>query len=355
MIRKYLGQGRRFVRRFLNVRDHTEAILAQYRSLSERLPQVRIAVAGAGRHARRHLEVLSAMANVDLVGICNRGNSDITALAQQYRVAQTFDDYRIMLDVTRPDGVIVAVSHFETVSVAAECLTRRIPCLIEKPAGFTSDKTARLATLANENHCLNMVGVNRRFLSVLHQGLSAILQEGPLIGIVIEAPEAIRRIRTEGRFDPRLYDLWFVGNSIHCIDLFRCIGGEVDGFCGFKNSWEERNGDSFTAIMRLSSGCLGTFVAHWHAGGSWSIKLYGDGVRVEISLAGNTSGEIYRGKRRFSIPVDPIDRQYKPGLYVQDQTFVKALALGETLPYPASDLNDAVKTMQLIEQIEGGL
>ena len=190
-------------------------------------------------------------------------------------------------------------------------------------------------------------------MSVLHHALTAVLQHGPLTGIVIEAPEAIRRIRAEGRFDSRLYDLWLIGNSIHCIDLFRCLGGEVEDICGFKNCWEERNGDSFAGVMRLSCGCLGTFIAHWHGGGGWNVRLYGDGVRAEISLAGTTSGEIHLGEKSSPLPVDPIDRRYRPGLYVQDQTFVNALALGEALPYPASDLNDAVKTMQLIERIAG--
>src|SRR4030095_14675984 len=110
----------------------------------EGLAPVRIAVAGAGNYARHHLKVLASLADVSLVGISNRGGSDITSVARQYGVNATFTDYEQMLKSTQPDAVFVVVSHFETVRVATSCLERGIPCLIEKPAGFTSAETAGL-------------------------------------------------------------------------------------------------------------------------------------------------------------------------------------------------------------------
>jgi predicted dehydrogenase len=317
------------------------------------LPPVRVAVAGAGRFAHQHLKALASLDNVSLVGISNRGTSDIAPVAREYGVTATFTDYEQMLDTTKPDAVFVVVSHFETVRVASGCLERGIPCLVEKPAGFTSAETAGLARLAFDHRCLNMVGVNRRYFSILHNALTIVLQHGPLFGIVIEAPESIHRRRARPVHDPRLYDLWMVADTIHGIDLFRCLGGEVTEIQTLKQCWTERNGDSFTAILRLSRGCLGTFIAHYHSGGEWSATLYGDGLRVTISLDG-LKGQVYfdTGKS-FPLPVDAADLNYKPGLYAQDRAFIHALASGEGLGYPASDLNDAAKTMRLIEEIGG--
>jgi predicted dehydrogenase len=319
------------------------------------LAPVRIAVAGAGNYARHHLKVLASLTNVTLVGISNRGGSDIMSVARQYGVNATFTDYEQMLKSTQPDAVFVVVSHFETVRVATSCLERGIPCLIEKPAGFTSAETAGLAKLAADHQCLNMVGVNRRYWSIVHNALTLILQHGPLSGVLIDAPEPIRWRRAESAHDPRLYDLWIVASTIHAIDLFRCLGGEVTEVHSLKTSWTETNGDSFTAILRLSRDCLGTFIAHHHSGGEWSVTLYGDGLKVVISLF-NMKGHVYfdRG-RTIPVPVDAVDLNYRAGLHAQDQAFIYALASGGRLTYPASDLEDATKTMRLIEQIGGML
>lgn len=349
-----LGWSQALASRVLNGKQKREAKKEVERriALTQELPPVRIAVVGAGRFAQKHLDVLASFRNVQLVGLANRGGSDLSDMAHRYTIRATFSDYRRMLDETCPEAVFVVVSHFDTVRVAADCLERGTPCLIEKPAGFTSAETAYLARLATENNCLNMVGVNRRYVSVLHNALGSVLQRGPLMGIAIEAPEPIRRQRARAEHDARLYDLWLVANNIHAIDLFRCLGGEVEEMRSLKHSWYERTGDSYTAVMRLTNGCLGTYVSHWHSGGGWILKLYGEGIRAEISLW-NMTGEFHIDTGRFPVPIDPIDLRYKPGLYAQNQAFITALALKERLPYPASDLRDSVKTMRLIEQIAG--
>lgn len=320
-----------------------------------RFSPVRIAVAGAGNYAHHHLKVLASLTDVALVGISNRGGSDLTSVARQYGVNATFSDCEQMLNSTQPDGVFVVVSHFETVRVATSCLERGIPCLIEKPAGFTSAETASLAKLAADHQCLNIVGVNRRYWSIVHNALTVILQHGPLIGILVDAPEPIRRLRAKSDHDSRLYDRWMVANTIHAIDLFRCLGGEVTEVQSLKTSRTETSGDSFTAVLRLSRNCLGTYISHYNSGGEWSVTLYGDGLKAVIWL-GRMKGQVYFDTGT-TVPVymDAVDLNYRWGLYAQDRAFIEALASGEKLTYPASDLEDATKTMRLIEQIGGML
>jgi hypothetical protein len=54
------------------------------------------------------------------------------------------------------------------------------------------------------------------------------------------------------------------------------------------------------------------------------------------------------------LPVDEVDVKFKPGLYAQNRFFLDAVKERKSIAYPASDLADAVKTMQLIEAISGG-
>lgn len=316
-------------------------------------PPVRVALIGAGRIADKHLDTLAAMDNVRIVGICNRGSSDLTPLAQKYAIEQTFSDWQRMLDTVRADAVLVLVSHFQTVTVTAECLQRGLPCLIEKPAGFTSAETAYLADLADANGCLNMVAVNRRYYSAINAALEAVQLCGPVMGVSIDAPEAINKIRATSRHGSELIDRWLVANTIHAIDLLRHIGGDTQEVHAMHHAWRETHGDSFSASLRFVSGALGTFTSHWQSPSTgWKLIIYGDGVLA--SLAPFERGELrYSDGKVKPIPAAPLDTQFKPGFYAQNRAFIDAVAYHEPLAHPVSDLRDAVKTMRLIEQLGG--
>jgi len=315
---------------------------------------LRIAVIGAGRIARQHLRVLVTFEDVEIVGVCNRGGSDLTPLAAQYHIPQTFSDWRRMLEVTAPEAVVIAVSHFETVGVTAGCLSLGLPCLIEKPPGFTVAETASLAELAERQGVINMVALNRRYYSVMDHALAAVREHGPLMGIAIEAPENIRLLRDQAKIDSRVLDRWLVANNIHAVDLFRRIGGEVAEVHAFRQRWHEPTADSFSATIQLSNGVLGTFVAHWQAPGPWRLQLYGEGVRA--CLEPLERGELwFADGTSQTIPIDPVDREFKAGFYTQASAFVDAVIRQSPAPPPASDLADAVKTMELLERIGGTL
>jgi predicted dehydrogenase len=316
-------------------------------------PPVRVAVLGAGKIAEKHLDTLAALDNVQLVGICNRGNSDLTPIAQKYAIQNTFSDWRKMLDTVQPDAAVILVSHFETVNVTAECLRRRIPSLIEKPAGFTSAETAQLADLADEYDCLNMVAVNRRYYSVVNAAIQAVKLHGPVMGVAIDAPEGIRNIRATSRHGAELIDNWLIANTIHAIDLFRHVGGEIDEVYAARHTWHDTKADSFSATLRYESGALGSFMAHWQSPSlGWKMTIYGDGILANLNPF--EKGELRLMDRTAKpIPIAPADNLYKPGFYEQNRAFIDAVAYGERPAPPASDLRDAVKTMQLIEKIGG--
>ena len=311
---------------------------------------VRVAVIGAGRVADQHLDVLRVFDDVEVVAICNRGNSDITPLAKSYGIERTFNNWQQMVDTVKPDAVFILVTPFQTVSVAAGCIQRGIPCLIEKPAGFTPAETAYLAAQAEQHRCLNMVAVNRRYYSAINAAIRAIQLRGPLMGVLVEAPERIRDLRVHSRHSQELLDQWLVANSIHAIDLFRHIGGEVTEVCAMSQAWYEPHADSFSATLRFASGALGTFVAHWQATAGWRLSIYGDGVRAILEPL--ERGELeYADGTVQQLPVDPVDVEFKPGFYAQDRAFIDAVIHNEPLSPPASDLSDTMKTMELIEQI----
>ncbi len=312
--------------------------------------RVRVAVIGAGKIAPQHLDVLRAFDDVTIAGIANRGNSDLTPLAETYGIEATFSDWQLMLDTVQPDAALILVGPLQIAEIAGACLRRGMPSLIEKPVGFSSAETRALADLAEKNDVLNMVAVNRRYYSSINAARRAIRVRGPLMGIQIEAPEAIARIRTNSRHSAGVLDRWLIANSVHAIDLFRHVGGEVAEVQAMIHAWREPHADSFSATLRFESGALGTFIAHWQSIPGWRLSLYGDGVKAVLEPF-ERGVLVYKAGKEQPIPIDPVDQQFKPGFYAQARAFIDALVYDEPLAPPASDLRDAAKTMQLIEQI----
>ena len=329
--------------------------MARGRDAPWRLPpevaQLRVAVVGAGKMARLHLDVLRSVSGVSVVGLCNRTRATGEKLAGEYGVERWFPSAGQMLEEANPDAVIVAVAHASTAEMASLVLAASIPCLIEKPAGYSSDETHQLAELAGENNCLNVVGLNRRYYSTIQQALLEVVHHGPITGILVEAHEAIADYRSRQTFEPWLYDNWIVANTIHAIDLLRMIGGEPSEVSGFRQRLAEARGDNFSTSMRFESGMVGSFVSHWNSARGFGLKIFGHGVTAELFPL--EEGFIsYDTGRRIKLTPTWSDLAFKPGIYAQDTAFLQALCDRRDAPaYPASDLKDHLKTMRLLEQI----
>jgi predicted dehydrogenase len=314
---------------------------------------LRVAVIGAGNIAEKHLEVLNAFSDVELASICSRGHPRIDALADKFGIREKFTDYRKMLDTISPDVVFVLVSAMHIVPVAAECLKRRLPTLLEKPPGLSAHETESLAAIARETNCPNMVGLNRRFYSVIQRAREEILKAGPLVSVLVEGPERLAEVKAVGIHPPEIIDGLLFANSIHCIDLLRYFGGDVQHISATSSQWDEEQKNSFGALLKFQGGAMGHYIAHWMSPASWSVTLYGMGRRVSLNPL-EKALLIDSDRSETLLPVDDVDMKFKPGLYGQNRFFLDAIKERRAIAYPAADLADAVKTMQLIEAIGGG-
>lgn len=313
---------------------------------------LRIAMLGAGKMARRHIETLKSIDGVQLVGVCSRTRMHADALAVEFGIERVFTNAEHMLAESNADAVFVAVSHEATLEMCSLVARSGVPCLLEKPVGFSSDDVRALADLADASSCLNMVGLNRRFFSVVNQALFAVLHHGPVRGVFVEANEPILEYRSRRRFDEWLYDNWMIANSIHGIDLLRMVGGEVASVHSVKRRIKESHGDNFSASMEFESGALGTFVAHWNSARGFGIKIYGCGVTAEL-LPLEHGYLQYDTGRRIKLKPSWADTAFRPGLYAQNTAFLQSVCERASLPFPASNVRDNVRTMTLVEQLRG--
>jgi virulence factor len=314
---------------------------------------LKVGVIGAGFFAEKHLEVLTALDDVQVSALCSSGHPRIHALAERFKIERTFTDLNRMFDQLSLDAVFVLVNVTRMVEVAGACLKRKVPTLLEKPPGLSAAEAKGLRDLAAAHDCLNMVGLNRRFYSVMRQAREAIREVGPLVSVMIEAPERLWEYKASGVHPPEVVNGLLFANGIHSIDLLRYFGGDVKQVHALSGQWDEEQKNSFGALMRFESGAMGQYIANWMSPGGWSVTLYGMNRRVllkplERGVLIDASGA------ETVLPVDEADVRYKPGLYAQDRYFLDCVRERRAVSYPAADLADAVKTMELIEAIAGG-
>jgi len=229
-------------------------------------------------------------------------------------------------------------------NVTSNLIPIGLPLFLEKPPGLVPEQTKILSELAEKHGTKNMVGYNRRYYSIFHEGLKIINQNGGLLGLAVEGHERFWTI--SGRNIPEeIRENWIYGNSTHTIDLLRFFGGETISINVLSKSLKEKNGDQFVASMDFESGALGTYTSHWFSPGGWNVTLYGEGVTVKIKPL-EKGIWIDTDFREHKILPDEVDLQYKAGLYKQTEAFVNMIK-NEKLIWPAMDLAEALKTMDL--------
>ena len=80
--------------------------------------------------------------------------------------------------------------------------------------------------------------------------------------------------------------------------------------------------------------------------------MYGEGVTTVLSPL-EQAVAMDRSRATVALPIDEVDRRFKPGFYRQMKTFVEMVRSGEPARLPAADLADALASMQLAAWLAG--
>jgi predicted dehydrogenase len=317
---------------------------------------LRVAIFGAGKAARFHLDALDLLDGVRVVGACSRSGTSADALLAGRTGAAATTDPAELIDPERVDAAIVAVAHDHTAAIARSLLEAGIAVLVEKPAALTSTEAEELAAIAEATGTLGLVAVNRRYYSVIQQAIALVEQRGPVRGVLVEGHENTDNLLRQGAIGPEDAARWLVLNSIHYLDLLRSIGGEVEEVHVVRSADRIAAGDHLSASVRFAGGAVGTYAAHWNAAAVPVLRVFGDDVNVEVRLLPPEDAfASFAHKRRIRLHPDESDRVAKAGVLEQDAAFLRAAASGATsAPRPASDLADHAASLRLVEAIAHG-
>ncbi|PKF61417.1 gfo/Idh/MocA family oxidoreductase [Psychromonas sp. psych-6C06] len=129
---------------------------------------MKIAIIGLGDIAQKaYLPILTQLENIELV-FCTRDPETLTRLAKQYRIKETYQDYRA-LTKANIDAVMIHSSTTSHPLIATYFLQQGIATFVDKPLADNAFDCEKLYELAEKQRVPIYMGFNRRFIPLFQQ------------------------------------------------------------------------------------------------------------------------------------------------------------------------------------------
>ena len=329
----------------------------------------RVALIGAGHAANRyHCPSLTTFPDAELVAVCDLNPERAANTAARFGIQRTYSDYRPLLAEVDPEVVYLAVPPQHLLEPALAVLEQRRHLFTEKPLGVSADQARRLADAASRVDVLTMVGFQRRFIPALTDLRARIEARGPIHTVMVEYLKTARHVDASGGFHGGAVDP-LTSDGVHAVDNLRWLcGGDVVRVHKTTDRVEPPGDDApvgagtrypnrYVALVTFSSGAVG--ILH---------NSYVTGRRVfRATLHAHNATATVDADAEASIVMDdgPVERrpskewdtaggapggstEHYLGFWHENRHFFDCLREGRQ---PASHFADALKTMELVEQL----
>jgi predicted dehydrogenase len=284
----------------------------------------RLALVGYGRIAPRHLEVFRAL-ECEIVASCNRSERGRQKAMGEGGIPRTYPAIDAMLDRERPDGVICCASADQMANAAAKILPFGIPTLLEKPPGISLAELATLKQLSQQHKSPVMVGLNRRFYSVLTRAIEDAGGPEAVTAVFVDWSEEPEYLLRDRGFSPAQVAQRIYGNSLHGLDLLAFLAGDIASPSVIGLNF----GEPFRWMMSLQGvsrqGVLGSFQSTWDSPSRWRLVFCSRKRRYQFAPLESCVVSELEKKETRTIEPDELDKQFKPGFYRQACTFLQMI------------------------------
>jgi predicted dehydrogenase len=145
--------------------------------------------------------------------------------------------------------------------------------------------------------------------------------------------------------------------TIHSVDLLRFLGGEVDEVQAMGSRSYSPYRDAVYALLRFKGGGTGILLSDYHTTKVERLQMHGQGWLVELSGtdAPYREGRVFESGAWHPLEIPPGERTDPDGFFEEDRHFIARVASGRRVGPEGSDLEDAVRTMELAEAIESAV
>jgi len=283
-------------------------------------------IVGSGPMAREYVKPLIGL-NAEFV-VVGRGADSCTEFELQMKLPAISGGIDKFLEENDKEisGVIVAVGVEALYEVVMKLLNKNVKnILVEKPAGINLEEIEHIATTAKETDSRVFVAYNRRFFSSVLKANEIIEQEGGVVSFNFELTEWGHVIGPLSKL-PSVKEAWFLANTTHVADLAFFLGGAPQQLASFVNTaldWHP-TGSNFSGAGISDKGALFSYSGNWQAPGRWAVEVLTASSRLIFrpmeQLAVQKLGSV---NQEQVVIDDSLDKQYKPGLYLQTKAFLQ--------------------------------
>ncbi len=318
---------------------------------------MRVALIEVGHwHSRMHLRSLQKTDAV-IAGVSDHQPGTAKAFAGELG-CPAFQDWRAMLDTTRPDLVVAMGRHADMPAIARGLLEAGIPFAIEKPTGLNASQLAPLVELAKERHAFAAVALTNRY-SALWETLDRLEQAGRAgirshahFRVVNGPPDRYEADGVGWMLDPALSGGGALRNlGMHAADAFihfaRETGVQVIGAAISTRVYGRAVEEFASALLRSASGILGTV----EAGYSFASRTAGD---FELRVA---TSNCYLVDHDCSLRVATLDDGQIQDIAIPAQAERIDRFVRDTIDRvragqpPVASLEDCYRAAQLVDEI----
>jgi predicted dehydrogenase len=133
------------------------------------MKSVKSVVIGCGAIAREHLTALKAIADAEVVAVCDISAAKAEAAAERFSIKKWSTDYERLLQETRPNLVHVTTPPSTHFPIAKTCLASGLHVLCEKPITVEYQDFLKLKSLAVQTGCMLLENHSIRFDSSIER------------------------------------------------------------------------------------------------------------------------------------------------------------------------------------------
>ena len=236
---------------------------------------MKLAVIGLGLMGSRHMEVARSFGGCDLVGACDLDPS-LRAVAERHRVP-FFQDIGEMLDLTEPEGVLLATQSAAHVETFEACARRGVHALIEKPVADTTKAALKIADIAEATGTRVLVGHHRRHNPLVRAAHDVVAGGG--IGDLLAVSMMWTLMKPDDYFNIGWRSIKPDGgpvliNLVHELDILRYVCGEIDQVYaqGSSKSRGYEVEDSVSISITFHNGAVATILGSDAVSAPWSYE-----------------------------------------------------------------------------------
>ena len=294
------------------------------------------------------MKILSEFDDTTLVAVCDPVETARNNAADTFNVSNRYESIDELLDSETLDAIFVATPAHLNGEAALPCFERGVHTLLEKPPGMSVSETVALRTAAEQTGAKGMVGWNRRFHPIIVEAKRQVTARGPVTQIVGEFHKSITRLT--GRFPEHLMDNMFLETPIHALDTIRAVAeADVQEVHSVVQRAISDYKDVHAALILFDNGCVAQHIANYTTDAR--LERYEiHGRDISAYLEGVSQGTVFCDGTQHKLT-----EAGTGGTVEQNRYFLDCVKSDTPVSFPAANLDEAVKTMELAEAILNGL